>query len=473
MNEGEETEVDSDTCADPGPADYFCAQGYGRCTDGTAYYTANAGPSDACGGGGGDGCGPDKCYCDDGSCGDCCSEVRNRSSNLATKPRLSAGGGYYRNVRVYDELQFGFLHPRGRVSLADVPHPLDVSLNERDDLGGETMKMPALLLASVCSMAPIVCSQQVTAVPAVSLKTTKVELPLSHPTQMIDKIACDSGGNIYARVWAGDHSETDRLPVQEITSGGQLTRNFQVADASQSTDLAKGIFVSDSGDVYQAARMGGGIYAVDFAKDGSVRSTTKLEADSRLDPWQLAAFKTGGYLLSGLTGKDHRTPYTAVFAANGKLVKQIYEPEDEEARMKAESGDAEYTRSNAGNRFVGFGDVAAGSDGNVYLLRGVSSALVYVISPAGDVVRKLHIDALDHDFVAGDIKLYAGRIAIGFNGPSTLVVVTDLEGNTIANYTVDRRKPDWPALACYDSEGFTFATVYAEKELYLLKAKLP
>lgn len=162
-----------------------------------------------------------------------------------------------------------------------------------------------------------------------------------------------------------------------------------------------------------------------------------------------------------------------MFDANGKLAKKIYEPEDEEARRRAESGDAEYTRSNAGDRFMGLGDVAAGSDSNVYLLRGTTPALVYVISPAGDVVRKLHIDAGDPDFVAGDIKSFAGRLAIGFNGPNSLVMVTDLEGKTIATYTVDRHKPDWPTLACYDSEGLTFVTVYAEKELYLLKAKLP
>jgi hypothetical protein len=98
------------------------------------------------------------------------------------------------------------------------------------------------------------------------------------------------------------------------------------------------------------------------------------------------------------------------------LVKEIYEPEDEEARLKAENGDTAYTRSNAGNRFVGFGDVAAGSDGNVYLLRGTSPALVYVVSPAGQVLRKLHIDPGTPDFVAGEIKLHAGRLAIGFKG---------------------------------------------------------
>jgi hypothetical protein len=183
-------------------------------------------------------------------------------------------------------------------------------------------------------------------------------------------------------------------------------------------------------------------------------------------------FKDGGYLLIGLAGKDHRTPYTAVFDANGKLVKNIYEPEDEEARQKAEGRDIAYSRSNAGNRFVGLGDVAIGSDGNAYLLRGASPTLVYVISPSGKVVRKLLIDAGGAEFVARDIKSYGGRLAIGFVGPDNLVIVTDLNGKTIANYRIARRKPDWPALACYDSQGFTFVTTYAEKELYLLKAKL-
>ncbi len=51
VNNGEETEVDDDTCADPGPANYLCVQGYGECTDGTIYHTANAGPSESCGSG--------------------------------------------------------------------------------------------------------------------------------------------------------------------------------------------------------------------------------------------------------------------------------------------------------------------------------------------------------------------------------------------------------------------------------------
>jgi hypothetical protein len=477
VNEGKETEVDNDTCADPGPPDYYCVQGYGTCTDGTIYHTANAGCSDSCGdgcygGGGGDGGGGGGCYYamprpGHGVVGgDDCDDSFRRVPGVTPSLGLPVAGGYYRNWQVSDDLPVTLLHARKAAAAANV------SLKGQDYFGGEPVKTPAILLAGICGVAPALCAQQ-GAAQAVDLKTIKIELPLSHPTQMIDKIACDSEGDIYARVWAGDESLTTRLPVREITPDGVLGRNFGVTDASQNTDLAKGIFVSRTGDLYQVARTASGVYAVEFAKDGSVKSATKLEADPRLDPWQLAVFKTGGFLLTGLTGRDRRAPYTAVFDANGKLVKKIYEPEDEEARLKAEGGDIEYTNSNVGNRFVGAGDVAAAEDGNVYLLRGTSPALVYVVSPAGDVVRKLHIDAGDPDLVAGDIKSYAGRLAIGFRGSNNLVVVTDLQGKTLASYTVDRHKPDLPALACFDSSGFTFATVYAEKGLYLLKAKLP
>jgi hypothetical protein len=50
-----------------------------------------------------------------------------------------------------------------------------------------------------------------------------------------------------------------------------------------------------------------------------------------VDGFHLAVFKSGEYLVAGLTGKNSHTPFKAVFAADGRLVKKIYEPEDEEA----------------------------------------------------------------------------------------------------------------------------------------------
>ena len=139
----------------------------------------------------------------------------------------------------------------------------------------------------------------------------------------------------------------------------------------------------------------------EVARDSSVKIQTKLQLDFFVDVTHLAVFKSGEYLVVGLAesigerAPHLRTPLTAVFARDGRLVKKIYEPQDEDARQKAEGSDPKYLRccSDSGNEFVGWNaDVAAGSDGNVYLMHGTSPPLIYVISPAGDVVRKFRID---------------------------------------------------------------------------------
>jgi hypothetical protein len=132
-----------------------------------------------------------------------------------------------------------------------------------------------------------------------------------------------------------------------------------------------------------------------------------------------------------------------------------------------------------GNAFVlTQADVAAGPDGNVYLLHGTSPALIYVISPAGEVVRKLRIDTEDPNREASSIKFYAGRFAIGFdwvgNLPKSLIKVTDLKGNSIADYEIGEGAGELnPVLACYSSKGFTLIPRSAETKLHLLEAKLP
>jgi hypothetical protein len=125
---------------------------------------------------------------------------------------------------------------------------------------------------------------------------------------------------------------------------------------------------------------------------------------------------------------------------------------------------------------VGMGDIAVGSDGNAYLLHGTSPSLIYVISPAGVVVRKLRITVDDSDMVASSIKAYGGRLAIEFVQSSDAgisIKVIDLKGNPVADYRMDAIGTYSLALACFGSEGLTMVPYFAETKLYLLKAKLP
>jgi hypothetical protein len=340
-----------------------------------------------------------------------------------------------------------------------------------------TMRAQVILLAVVFGLVPALDAQHSAEIPAVELKiNTRVLLPPSEPAMPIGGVSCDREGNVYARLLTPNASKERggvfRLPIQEITPDGAVAKTFRITDISAAAVAGKHIFVSSDGNVYQLAVMGEGIYAVEFAGDGSVRAKTKLQGDAAsIQPWDLAVFNTGGYLLTGEAGKDGRTPYTAVFDANGRFVRSVYEPEDEDARRKAESGDAMFAPSDRGNRFVSLGAVAVASDGNVYLLRHTSPTLVYVISPKGEVVRKLHIDAVGPDSVARSIESYGGRLAIGFDGSPTSVAVTDLTGALIARYTVD--DDNHLDLACYSSQDLMFIAAHTGGRSYLVKARLP
>lgn len=345
------------------------------------------------------------------------------------------------------------------------------------------MKAPtAVLLASLCGVAPALCAQQ-TAPPTVSLTAiSKVEMPVSRPTVTIGRAACDGVGNVYTRQLDAEASKEKlnlrKLPIREIAPAGNVTGNFKITDAALEEVVGRGVFVSRDRRIYQAALARGDVYVVEFAQNGSIVAKTRLEVTrGSVMPWHLAVFDSGEFLLVGETGKDGRDPYTAVFAADGRLLKSIYEPEDEEARRRAEAGESEYAPPNVGNRFVSFGDVAAGSDGDVYLLRGTSPALVYVISPKAGVVRKLRIDVGDPNLTARSIKSYAGRLAVQFDGSTGsdqyLVKVIDTRGNLIGDYGVGGIEVNPLVLACYDSEGLTMISEAAHSKLYLVKAKLP
>lgn len=352
------------------------------------------------------------------------------------------------------------------------------------------MKVPVVLLAGVCGLTSALCAQQAS---VRDLKAdAKIEVAAMGRGWQSGGGKCDGAGNVYVRrIDAGMEPGQERaaLPIRKISPDGKLVKSFRVLDAFQDIltgkgvdVVGKGVFVTTEGRVFQTGDAHGETFVVEFAQDGSVKAKTKLATPFYTQQWRLAVFKSGEYLLTATTGLDNLTPFTAVFAADGRLVKKIDEPEDEEARRRASPSDWDDPIGVIGGvEFVRYADVASGSDGNVYLLHGTASpALVYVISPAGDVVRKLRIDAGDPELLARSIKFYAGRLAIEFDRwfnfdiHQNLIKVTDLEGNSIADYRM-RPVEGMHALylAGYSSEGFTFIPYENEKEFYLVKAKLP
>jgi len=349
-----------------------------------------------------------------------------------------------------------------------------------DQSGEKTMKRPALVMASLCSLVPTLCAQQVATSPTANLKpTNKVELPLSRSMEMIEGVKCDAAGNVYGRpLNVTDYKPADmtQIPVREYSPEGKLAMTFKVSGLNMENVSTGHLFVSGDGTLYQLAWT----TVVVFDKDGSVKSKTILKTGANVAPHHLLVFKSGRFLLVGTMGEYRDAPYAALFEADGTLVKRIYEPEDEYSKGRAETGDSEYSSSmgglTGGNYFVSRGDVTLGDDGNAYLMHGASPTIVYVISPAGEVLRKFRVGSSEPGQTAWSIKSYKNRLVFSYQVDDHLQIqVTDLEGNPIAGYTINpKAKPDVVDtldLACYDSNGFTLITVEASSNLYLLRVK--
>ena len=347
------------------------------------------------------------------------------------------------------------------------------------------MKGRILLLATLLSQTPQLLLAQHSAGPTqhntgpiIITATLKGERPTSREAIVMD-VRCDDQGNVYSRPFDPDKPiEQFSAPIQVVTSEAKPSKSIP----------ANGRFFPAKGKLYVLSQnVNSELVVKELADDGSVRAQTELHLGSYVAVQHFAVFNSGEYLVVGFAGtitatKPHlRTPLTAVFAADGHLIKKIYEPEDEDARQHAEGSDPKYFRccSDSDNEFVGWNaDVTAGTDGNVYLLHGAYPQLVYVISPAGEVLRKFQVDSGNPELTSNSIKFYDNRLAIGFDWPGetpeSLIKVVDLNGSSIADYKVkEGPKDSSPILACYNSAGFTLMPRGVGHSPHLFTGKIP
>ncbi len=139
---------------------------------------------------------------------------------------------------------------------------------------------------------------------------------------------------------SNDHVAT-KLAIQKITPDGERSRNFKVSDAGPGID-AMDFYVTGTGKVYEEAwdRLGR-IHVLEYLADGTLQSNVILDTEPPVFPYQIAVFESGEWLVSGLHGRDLFTPFTAVFDSEGKLIKKIYETEDEDSRKKSRGWEME------------------------------------------------------------------------------------------------------------------------------------
>lgn len=114
------------------------------------------------------------------------------------------------------------------------------------------------------------------------------------------------------------------------------------------------------------------------------------------------------------------------------------------------------------------GQAVSADDGNVYLLRPSKGAVVDVLSPGGEIVRRLTLNPPDSSFNAGSVRVAGGNVVVEFvqnipgdrqNRISQIIYsVFDTEkGEKLYDY--EGPSGMMGILACYTPNYFTFLNV--------------
>lgn len=214
-------------------------------------------------------------------------------------------------------------------------------------------------------------------------------------------------------------------------------------------------------------------YVLVFKSDGSYKTKIKLDPGFSWVPSALAVFPNGNLLVTGQEydrdPKAPKLPFTGIFRSDGKLLKELNLADDSALQDMAVAQDSRVVSPAlpTSNRAVSWSQIEAARDGNLYLMRWMSPAIVYVISPGGHVVRRFTVDPGNVNLKPASMHISGNRIAFLFYQPQSMekvMRVVDLEGNELANYDELRvnGKPKLGilggAFACYtvQPERFTF-----------------
>jgi len=268
---------------------------------------------------------------------------------------------------------------------------------------------------------------------------------ITTPSEMVTffypPLRCDGDGNLYFP------TELVGAPaIRKLNPKGERVAVFQ---ANQDPDLKAGVATyyaldPDFGELHQLVFPEGlDRYVFIYKSDGTFKSAVKLQTDFPFFPGRIEVFPGGQFLVSGEEYDTDRTatmwPFTGIFAADGRLLKELGLEDDNTLHDMAASGDARVTRpgNRQANLAVDNGFLEMGADGNAYLMRWGNPAIFYAISAGGQVVRRFTVEGGQSDYRPVAMHINKNRIAVLFweklSGDEIMKIV-DLEGHDVATY---------------------------------------
>ena len=172
---------------------------------------------------------------------------------------------------------------------------------------------------------------------------------------------CDDQGRMYVKLNEPGKGAMSGSLVR-VSPEGVLEARFETAGA-----LTNAFGIGPRGGIAVLRRDGETNVVDSFAANGKREASTALQKPPAFVALQIALFRSGEIFIAG----GARALTAAVYDPAGRLIKQL--------TLDADNGD------------TGREVAVAGDDGYVYLLRSESPATVFVISSAGELVRKLPV----------------------------------------------------------------------------------
>jgi hypothetical protein len=276
--------------------------------------------------------------------------------------------------------------------------------------------------------------------------------------------ACDNQGRAYVRLLKPVSGMVG--PLFRLSSKGALEAEFDTEG-----EVMNVFAVRPNGGIAMVHLDGATKVVDNFGPDGKHESTIRLERPPvPFFPMQIAVFRSGEILLAGSQYHPGYKASTAIYDSTGHLVKQLVLDGDAEIERAVEVGDARYTRAlGEGNASVMPSVAITADDGFVYLMRATSPTTVYVISAAGEVIRKIVVNApTDAGLPRSDIRVVKDKLAVSFfRACDDAYDLTSCHGRfyTVVDSKTGRRLADYDAqkdvdgpLACYAPEPDRFFT---------------
>jgi hypothetical protein len=236
--------------------------------------------------------------------------------------------------------------------------------------------------------------------PVESVKLTGIDTGM-----IVDTLECDTEGNFYLR------NEIDfQSPIHKVSLKGEKKADFLASSATDLPNLPhqlahSGQFsVTEDGELYLEvmASMTEHDFLV-FGKDGIYKSKIELENGSLWHVKKFALFPSGQFLITGeewQKPKQKYAPFTAIFSSRGTFLKELSLPDDDKIDQSTVAGSNSVSRG-ANNPAVWRGDMKSATNGNIYLMRWLSPAVVYAI---GTHRRKTSVPLLKPSMADADLR---------------------------------------------------------------------